>query len=452
MRLPHASSGFICGFSRRSPHCGPPIVCLCPRLHTAVRSIGAHSQRIFVAAAQTQPLPQPLPLGVAVAPEQALPATASQLTSTALVFAHLRLGGLIPSAELAARQRNTSAFFSGAAAHGIAFDQLVSHFTVLLLSDNMGLSNGWFQRARLWRLVLLAECTGGAGGADNSSGAEAEGGAEGGAREPKGVFWDNGEGVALALLAAGAGAGAGLVGAVGARKQRRRLGSTSCLQVHMQSWRTQRPAVHTLLCHLPCSAFQPGYLTSSRATQWTPRALLSRSPQAVKEDGARTGDGSGDDDQESLIQMCPVSGFSAEAIASSTPAALRELELHTAGAVRAERIWTTCLALAALSGMREHYACEVGGVPGAAVTLTDRATGWLAAQAAGCKALKAALPGVAAQAAALTASWAAGHRRLLVESKRWETRENRYRAACEAQRMSGHLLHRLLRTHGARRR
>lgn len=147
--------------------------------------------------------------------------------------------------------------------------------------------------------------------------------------------------------------------------------------------------------------------------------------------------------------MCPVSGFSAAAIRRSLPVALMEVETHSQGKVNAERIWTTCLAVAALGRIKEHYAVSPGEGPGQAVTLTDRATKWLWEQAVAHPPLAPLMPRLLVDSALLARAWQANHKTQLAATKMWEASRNRFRTACETQRAAGHILLHLIRGHGA---
>lgn len=81
------------------------------------------------------------------------------LAETALAFAHIYAAGLLSPYEIAVREVASAKYFAEFDPHGAvcrrSFPELVQHFKVMLGGTNLLKRSRWYERARLWRLILL---------------------------------------------------------------------------------------------------------------------------------------------------------------------------------------------------------------------------------------------------------------------------------------------------------
>ena len=133
---------------------------------------------------------------------------------------------------------------------------------------------------------------------------------------------------------------------------------------------------------------------------------------------------------------CPLSDYAIDAVAKTLPPELRALvERGSLSGSAAETVWCTALAVAAMEAMDECFLVNEEGET--EVTLVDRSTSWLQDQAAAHAGLRAALPGVMADARAHEEAWELRQRKMMGAAKHAAQMDHVFYALGEFQRFVG---------------
>ena len=141
-----------------------------------------------------------------------------------------------------------------------------------------------------------------------------------------------------------------------------------------------------------------------------------------------------------MDQCCPITGFEHSAICASMPERLRELAAASAGALPAERIWTTLLAVRMLISMDECLLLQArrSKVQGSFdETVVDRAMGWLQSVADDSMSLAALMEDLEAEAQAFVKVWRNCQATLAAHTQAAWVKQPSNRDALDAQRIAG---------------
>jgi hypothetical protein len=287
-----------------------------------------------------------------------------RVTATALMFAVISVRCLVPEFELAQRQEDTAAYFTNAGldADGRFYDLLMK-MKCMLASDNIRKSGQWLDRARLWRIILLAHNDG---------------------------FWAPSQGLAFSLLAVHA-------------KPADISAAQSCFRRGL--------ALVGVLARTAASCFFGAQQAEERGGHLDhERGEADEDLDDMEErDKNRTEDM--DPEEEAAVRSdrgppdCPLT-YSMLAILRSTPKLLGRTQLTKQ---HQRRIWATALTVATLDKLDVSWATSGMGYFGQGAvgegthpeTLLDRGEAWLAAQPLPAEQLRR----VKAAAAACVSDW-----------------------------------------------
>jgi hypothetical protein len=249
-------------------------------------------------------------------------AVAQHAAGTALMLAVMSMRCTLPESQLASHYIASAAYFEAARpGAGERFFELLMKFKCLLAGDNVRKSNGWLNRARLWRLILLANDEG---------------------------WYDPSQGIAFALQSTrGAPPPAGRV-----------------RSFFVRLWDKVRVAAEAV-------AFCFGFETSAEEDLEADdgdKDADEMAEAALREEGTAPAD-------------CPLT-YSVLAIINTVPRALRSSPVLSQR--QARRIWCTALAVAVMDSMEVSWSVNQPGWPGQAPvgngkpeTLMDRSEAWL---------------------------------------------------------------------------